>query len=239
MLVTGCGIDGESENVYDEGVAALRTLHVTLDDTTAFLAVDVTTTAEQNATAIQQQAMSKLGPCASVSLSGTTVLISYTSATCGSGSITLDVAQTAGTVTVTETLSSVSVLDPTASDELVSGSITLATQNGVRLSVNAMLDDTGSPYLGPFSVSAGLTVEGDTVDGMTNLTDSNGTTATELDAVVWTDPDCIPHGGKIDITSGATAETATFDARTRTTGQVQVGWAKGTATLGFPGCIYE
>jgi hypothetical protein len=239
LSCAGCGIDAESARVYEQGAVALRTLHVTLGDTTPFLAVDVTQTSQQNATAIQQQAMSKLGSCASVSLSGATVLISYASAGCGSGSISMDVVQAGGTVTLTETLSSVSLPTSSATAELVSGSITIATQNGSRLSVNATLDDAGGPYLGPFSLSANLTVEGSTVDGMTNVTDSDEATAAMFNAVVWTEPDCTPKGGSLDVTSGSTTETAKFDARTETTGQVQVVWAKGTAPLGFPGCQYQ
>jgi hypothetical protein len=239
LLCTGCGIDADSVLVYEQGADALRALHVLLASTTPMLAIDVTQSSDQNAAAIQQHAMSTLGPCASVMRSGNTVTVEYTAASCGSGSMTLVADQSGGTVTVTQTLSSFVISNPNGDAELLSGPVILATQDGARLSVNTMLDDSGGQYLGPYSLSANLTFDGNTIDGMTNLTASNATTAVMFDAVVWTDPDCTPKGGSLEVTSGSIADSAKFDARTKTTGQVQVVWAKGTSALGFPGCVYQ
>jgi hypothetical protein len=242
-----CGIDGASMSVYDDGAHALIEMHEALEASSGLLEVDVAKSAADNATAIQQRALKSLNGCGSVELSGSTDTNALPPAGCGlgevnvNGTLSADVVVGSGTVTVTETFTGVRFMNPMVAQKTLSGTLKFATQNNTRFTVDVSLQDDGTDALAGSALSANLTVNGNSMDGMANLTLAGATTAALLTDVVWSDGDCTPRDGTMGLTRAGTADTMTFGMMTLQSGEVQIVWAHGSTTQLFPAnghCAY-
>ncbi len=177
--------------------------------------LDPTQSASANAAAIQTRAMTTM-PCATVSLSGTTVTVTAAAPGCTgtngvtfSGTIAATVTSSNGTLTVTLVLTSV-VFDGNST----SGTITFATTNGTSFQVTfAMMRNSKS-------VSGTLTAVGASGQITTSGNVINGSTSAVLTNVVWKKGDCYPSSGSIAVTVGKLTTTYTFSATTPSTGTV-------------------
>lgn len=180
--------------------------------------LDPTKSASANAAAIQSRAMTTM-PCATVSLSGTTVTVTAAAPGCTgtngvtfSGTIAATVSESGSTLTVTLVLTNV-VFDGNAT----SGTITLVTTTGTTFQV------TFATTRNSKSVSGMLTAVGATGQITTTGSLVNGSTTAALTNVLWKKGDCYPSGGSIAVTVGKITTTYTFSSTTPTTGTVTTG----------------
>jgi hypothetical protein len=177
--------------------------------------LDPTQSASANAAAIQTRAMTTM-PCATVSLSGTTVTVTAAAPGCTgtngvtfSGTIAATVTSASGTLTVTLVLTNV-VFDGNAT----SGTITFVTTNGTTFQV------TFATTRNSKTVSGTLTAVGATGQITTSGNVVNGSTSAVLTNVLWKKGDCYPSSGTIAVTVGKLTTTYAFSASTPSTGTV-------------------
>lgn len=180
--------------------------------------LDPTKTADQNALAISTRATSRM-PCATVTLTGTTVTVTAPSTGCTVG----NGVAFSGTVaaTVTKTGSSLTIkLEFTnfvLSGNAVSGTITLVTSDGTTFQVTYALTRSTK------SVSGTLTAVGAPGQITTSGTIDNGSVTATLTNVLWKKGDCYPSSGSLSVAQGRVTTTYTFTSTTPMTGTVSTG----------------
>jgi hypothetical protein len=193
--------------------------------------LDPTLTPAANAQAIATRATTRL-PCASVSISGSTVTVTAPSTGCTtqsgvtfSGTVTAAVSKTGASLTVSLTFTNF-VLGGTS----VAGTLTLVTSDGSTFSVTYALTRNGK------AVSGLLTAVGSPGQISTSGTIDNGSTTAVLTNVVWKKGDCYPSSGSIAVTVGKLTTTYTFTSSTPSTGTVTTGRGKPAQLPAYGSC---
>jgi hypothetical protein len=211
--------------MFDRGSAGTVDVMLALGVSDAMFAFDPTLdpsmSAEANASAIASHVGEIQGGCASASVSGSSVTVTFASGCVlrtglsASGSVTVEVARAA------------SALDVMVSfDALVVGSRTLDgtaafhTENGSVLGIElALTGATGS-------VSTDLTVTGTSgameFDGTATVTRDGTSTALSFTDVLWRLRECYPSAGSVTVTTGRVSQTVTFTSATPSTGTVTI-----------------
>lgn len=174
--------------------------------------LDTAKTAVQNAMAIQAQASAELATCGMATLSGSTVTVAFgappgctlASGTTASGTISLSVAASAGTITVATTFTSLVV-----NGKPLDGSLSFSTTNATTFKVTGDLKSGGN------TSTLDLTVTGSTnsmsLSGTTKATDSASVSTTlTFTQVVLVKRDCYPSSGSVKYEKGALSQTLTF-----------------------------
>lgn len=197
--------------------------------------IDPSATAEANAMAVRDRIRSQLGTCGMVSLTNTTVAVSFGAApgcslvngVTASGSLSASVSKTGTTITIALAFTSLVV-----NGKSLDGTASFATSNGTTFNVTAMLTS------GSDTLNANVTVTGATgsfaMNGTASGSRGGSNTAATFSNVTYRSGDCYPNGGSMAITRGPVSMTVTFSAATANSGQVTVTQGRRTSTATLP-----
>jgi hypothetical protein len=210
--------------------------------------IDAAKSAAENAAALESNVRSNLGGvdggvpadggslgCGSVSLSGTTVTVNFgpppgctlRNGAKISGSVSVSVAKTANTISLTLSLTQV-----ISNGVALSGTAAFNTSNGSTFTVDANVTSGATAYvLTNLSVTGGTGTT--TINGSVAITGDSTTTMTFAN-LTWRRGDCYPNGGTVTSKKGLTTTVITFDANTPTTGLVKVTVGRKTSTVPLP-----
>jgi Protein of unknown function (DUF3604) len=193
--------------------------------------IDPRKSATDNAGAIAAHARDQL-PCATVQQTDTSVSVSAAPPGCllgqgavFTGNVVASLANTAGEVRVTLTLTEVAL-----AGSAVAGPVELVTADGSTFDVNFQLTRNGTPETGAM-----------TATGTSNRITTSGTVSSDglsatLTNVSIQKGDCYPNGGTLQISRGRATATATFDAQTAQSGVASLGRGRTAQLPAYGSC---
>lgn len=197
--------------------------------------IDPMADAPTNAQAVGTYAQGQFGNCASVGVMGATVSITIAGPSCTlpngtivSGSMTASLSKVGSTTTVEVTFTN-GIVD----EHMVSGMLSLATQNGTTFTANGTIISAGNSL-----TFNGLQVIGSagafTLDGTLTAVKDGVTSTVTLTRVGYRMGDCYPYTGTARIVRGMITTTMTFNPSTASSGLVTVSAGRVTTSKQLP-----